>query len=250
MYPYRPDFSHPWLARAVFALDGGLRRYHGVCEYTGHPECILRLRIGRLQRPLVLSDNCRYARGERIIDLHLWNEQMPVIVGDISGLAWGRRVKRCFESSLRELVHFLSQHPDLADIRLIRAEMSFGTADQSAQLKRIMAHYGFETAPYGSTRRRGRLRRAGENILISMMVLARNNAALRSDSLRRDRIEVFAPRKVLERRYGSRVPGGLSWDRTWSDLAHSTQARLAAPDAPERRPPPRLNSMDGRTARS
>jgi hypothetical protein len=243
MDPYRPDFSHPWLARAVFALDGGLRRYHGVCEYTGHPECILRLRIDRLQWPVILSDNCRYACGERIIDLHLWNEQMPAMVGDISGLAWGRRVNRCFESSLRELVRFLSQRPDLADIRLIRAEMSFGTADQTAQLERIMAHYGFEAAPYSATRRRGRLRRAGENILISMMVLARNNVALRSDSLRRDRIEVFVPRKVLERRYGPRSPDRFSRDRTWIEPAHPSEARLAAPDAP-------FHSIDGRRARS
>ena len=200
MYPYRPDFSHPWLARPVFALDRGLRRYHGVCEYTGHRDCILRLRVDRLHWPLVLSDDCRYDCGERMIDLHLWNEQMPAMAGDISGLAWGRRVNHCFESSLRELVHFLSQRPDLADVRLIRAEMSFGTSERSTQLERIMGHYGFEPAPYGPMRRRGRLRRAGENILISMMVLARNIAALRPDSLRRDRIEVFLPRNVLERR--------------------------------------------------
>jgi hypothetical protein len=42
----------------------------------------------------------------------------------------------------------------------------------------------------------------GENILISMMVLARNAAALRADVLRRDRTLVFLSRRELRRRYG------------------------------------------------
>jgi len=36
-----------------------------------------------------------------------------------------------------------------------------------------------------------------------MMVLARNAAALRADTLRRDRILVYLSRRVLRRRYGS-----------------------------------------------
>ena len=38
--------------------------------------------------------------------------------------------------------------------------------------------------------------------LISMMVLARNAAALRADVLRRDRTLVFLSRRELRRRYG------------------------------------------------
>ena len=42
----------------------------------------------------------------------------------------------------------------------------------------------------------------GENILISMMVLARNAAALRADVLWRNRTLVFLSRRELRRRYG------------------------------------------------
>jgi hypothetical protein len=46
-------------------------------------------------------------------------------------------------------------------------------------------------------------RRVGENLFISLMVLAHNGPALRRDTLRRDRIHVFLSRQMLERRYGS-----------------------------------------------
>jgi hypothetical protein len=42
----------------------------------------------------------------------------------------------------------------------------------------------------------------GENILISMIVLTRNAAAFRADTLRRDRTLVFLSRRELRRRYG------------------------------------------------
>jgi hypothetical protein len=49
-----------------------------------------------------------------------------------------------------------------------------------------------------------RLHRFGENILISMTVLARNAAALRADTLWRDRALVLLSRQRLQRRYGDR----------------------------------------------
>src|SRR5262249_52994035 len=47
-----------------------------------------------------------------------------------------------------------------------------------------------------------RARQLAENIFISLIVLARNQAALRRDTLRRGRTRVFMSRKVLEQRYG------------------------------------------------
>jgi hypothetical protein len=43
----------------------------------------------------------------------------------------------------------------------------------------------------------------GENILISMIVLAQNASALRADTLWRDRTLVVLSRQTLQRRYGA-----------------------------------------------
>jgi hypothetical protein len=103
---------------------------------------------------------------------------------------------------LYELARHIATRRDLDDIAAIRANMSFGLPKQCDQLARISARYGFERVPVDATLSlSGRLHRLGENILISMMVLARNAASLRADSLLRDRTLAYLSRQTLEQRY-------------------------------------------------
>jgi hypothetical protein len=111
-------------------------------------------------------------------------------------------MSRGLEVSLHHLAEYLAARPDLDDIKAIRANMGFGTSQQGQQLARISGRYGFEPAPKsGSVSWGAAIHRFGENILISLMVLARNAAALRRDSLWRDRIEVFLSRQTLDKRF-------------------------------------------------
>jgi len=118
-------------------------------------------------------------------------------------LAWARRVNQAFELSLRELARFLDGRHDLDDVAAICAKMSLEPMERSAQLVRFVSRFGFERiAAANSCSFRQQMHWFGENILISMMVLARNAAALRADTLRRDRTLVFLSRRELRRRYG------------------------------------------------
>jgi hypothetical protein len=45
--------------------------------------------------------------------------------------------------------------------------------------------------------------RLGENILISLIVLAQNADALRVDTLRRTRVPIYISRQTLEQKFGS-----------------------------------------------
>ena len=56
-----------------------------------------------------------------MIDLHLWNEQIPVKPVAGHSLAWGCRFNRNVAKSLRGLVQFLMSKPQLSDINIIRA---------------------------------------------------------------------------------------------------------------------------------
>ena len=47
-----------------------------------------------------------------------------------------------------------------------------------------------------------RLHRFGENILISLIILAHNPGALRPDTLRRVRVPIYLSRRMLEREFG------------------------------------------------
>jgi hypothetical protein len=196
--------SHSWLGAMLDVLDGRLRHRHGVTEYTRCPNCLFRIQVIRSCDDFVLTNGVRVRPGDRLINLHLWNEQFPAFPASGPTLAWARRFNRTFDISLRELAHFLEMRPDLDDIKAICGNMAFAPMERSAQLTRFVSRFGFERiAANNSQSLRQRMHWFGENILISMFVLAHNASALRADTLWRDRTLVFLSRQTLQRRYGS-----------------------------------------------
>jgi hypothetical protein len=198
---HRSGHDHPWLAVIVDAIDQRLRAREGVGEYSTCPECILRFQIAESRNGLVLSDGTQVHAGDRIIDLHLWNEQLPTMPERGATLAWARRISRALDLSLRELARYLAERRDLDNVLAIRANLSLASGERSHQLARITARFGFERLA-ASRPQSGRLHRLGENILISLMVIAYNATAFRLDSLRRDRVPVYMSRRMLTSRFG------------------------------------------------
>jgi hypothetical protein len=193
-----------WLDAALDALDSRLRLRQGVIEYTCRPDCLFRIQVVESCDDILLSDGARVRRGDRLVRLHVWNEQFPAFPAGGPTVAWARRVNRAFDISLRELAHLLDVRQDLHDITAICGNMTFAPADRSAQLARFVSRFGFEKIEIdGSQSFRQRMHWFGENILISMIVLTHNATALRADTLWRDRTLVFLSRQALLRRYRS-----------------------------------------------
>lgn len=196
-------YSHPWLAEAIFAFDKWLQRREGVIEYSAHPQCVFRMGVGRARRRLLLRDGTLLHRGQRIVHLHLWNEHIPPVPATGTTIRWARQMQRGMAIALHELAKYLASRPELADIAAICADVPCGTRSQAHQLSDIMAHYGFETILEDEPMRlRERLHRFGDNILISLMVLAQNSVALRADTLRRVRVPIYLSRRSLAARFG------------------------------------------------
>lgn len=173
-------------------------------EYSHNPSCIFRVEIARAERPLQLRDGARLRPGDRVARLHFWNEHVPVVPPRGATIAWARRMRSAIAAALHELADYLAARSDLADIVAICADVPSATRAQSAQLARIMARYGFEAVAEPRHLTFGeRLHRFGENILISLIVLAQNAAALRADTLRRARLPIYLSRHALERRFGA-----------------------------------------------
>jgi len=199
----RSPYGHPWLAEALFALDERLRRRQAVFEYTRNPACVFRLDIGPSRRSLTLRDGTHVRAGQRIGRLHFWNEQIPPMPINGPTIGWARQMRCAIAASLHELARHLASRPELADIAAISADVPSGTSDQSEQLARIMARYGFEALAEPVRLSIGDwLHRFGENILISLIVLASNPGALRADTLRRVRLPIYLSCRVLEREFG------------------------------------------------
>ncbi len=201
-------YSHPWLAEAIFAFDKWLQRRQGVIEYSTHPQCLFRLQIGRSGQQLLLHDNTVLRPGQRIARLHFWNEHVPPLPERGTTIRWARQMQSGIAISLRELARYVASEPDLGDVGVVCGDVPCGTQSQAEQIAHIMAYYGFETIfeeeplPLGE-----RLHRFGENILISLVVLARNSAALRADTLWRVRVPIYLSRRRLAQRFGGAEQG-------------------------------------------
>jgi hypothetical protein len=201
----RSPQRHPWLAAVIDKIDKELRCRNGVTEYTQSRDCLCRMQIIRSADDLLLTDGTRVRPADRIIDLHFWTQQVPLIPPAGPTLAWARQITRIFGSSLQELAHHLAARADVEDIAAIRASIALGSAARSDQVCRVLSRFGFELAPRQEEPSLGeRIHRYGENILISLMVLAHNPITMRSDTLRRDRVVLYLSRRSLERRYGHR----------------------------------------------
>jgi hypothetical protein len=196
--------SHPRLAEAIFALDATLRLRQAVVEYTAHPSCIFRLGIVRSRRQLTLRDGTRLRVGDRVVQLHFWNDHIPPVPANGTTIRWARQLQQDAAASLRELARYLSARADLRDIEVICADVPSGTKAQSQQVARITSYFGFEARIADEPLSIGeRIHRFGENILISLTVFAQNTAALRLDTLSRVRVPVYLSRRTLEQRFGS-----------------------------------------------
>jgi YkoP domain len=196
--------DHSWLGALVSALDDRLRLHYGVFEYTNCPDCLFRVQLTRNEDDLILSDGVHVGPGARLVNLHVWNEQFPPFPPQGPTLAWASRLNRAFDTSLRELARFLQSRPGLDDVAAICGNMTFEPSCRSVQLAQFVGRFGFEKVAVRRQHSIGQqVHRFGENIFISMIVLARNAGALRADTLWRDRTLVFLSRRKLQDRYGA-----------------------------------------------
>jgi hypothetical protein len=197
-------FNRFRLTTLVTALDDRLRRRRGVIEYTQSPNCLFRIERVRSQYELTLSDEAHVRLDDPIIHLHVWNEQFPPFPPCGPTLAWAQQVNRAFRQSLHELSGFLKTRQDFRDVVAICADLNFEPYSRATQLTRFVARFGFEAIATPQNWSLGRRAHwLGQNILISIVVLTYNAAALHADTLWRDRIPVFLSRRALDERYGS-----------------------------------------------
>ncbi|MEK4031850.1 hypothetical protein WOC76_00010 [Methylocystis sp. IM3] len=190
------------LTRLVDTIDRRLRSRLHITEFSNSPDCLFRLQIIENDEAFALEDGTLLQPGDRLADLHFWNEHVPIVPIDGPTLAFARRIERCLDLSLSEIARYLAAHADLGDIKAVRGNMSLGSSGRSEQIARIALKYGFERVSRRKPLSFGdALHQFGENILITLLVMRRNPSAIRIDTLWRDRTLTYLSRQTLERRY-------------------------------------------------
>lgn len=190
----------------VSMIDGALRARQEIFEYCNDPHCVFRLQLAAATRDIALSDGTCLAAGTPLLNLHLWNEHVPPFPARGPTLGWARGMCRNFETSLEELATFVVRNAALEDIAAVGGKMMFGSTEQTQLVAHFAERYGFVRAIESAPDRpiADWLHLVGENILISMIVIAQNPAAFRTDFFHRDRVRVYLRRAELLRRFGAR----------------------------------------------
>src|SRR5579871_6426980 len=89
-----------WIGQTGLRIDDRLRRWNRVFEYSEDPQCVFRMQMVRAGCDLTLADGIFLRAGDRLINLHLWNEQVPVMPSGRPTVAWGRKLGAAMEQSL------------------------------------------------------------------------------------------------------------------------------------------------------
>lgn len=188
----------------VYRFDLLLRGQRHVQEFTQDGGCILRIALTVCRKDIELSDGTKVQSGERICELHFWNERLPPMPREGPDLKWGLEFYRLAVRSLRRLAAHIAAEQGLEDIVALTGEMALPGGDELLPLASAGSQMGFDvrnlTLEAGQW---GRFKHFWENIYSWALMWAFNPGSLRGKRfLRLQRYQFWISREMLLQRYG------------------------------------------------
>lgn len=194
------------LGRAVRGVDSLLRQHQGIEEFTADEDCVFRVSRGVASRGAVLSDGTLIAAGEAVLQLHFWNEHLPLMPSEGPSAAWAIRLTRSMRKSLIAVAAYLEGERSLDMVRALHGAPPFGSRIGAAQMVRTACRFGFDVVDAGTPREwHARIHLVFDSMLLWGLAYAFNPAGLRSKGLLRYRHQLWISRRKLLHDYGARV---------------------------------------------
>ena len=191
----------------IGGFDDHLSRSHGVRTFSEDERCILRYAPISCRAPIHLSDGVTVRLGDIVLDIHCWNERVPVVPPGGPDIAWAQETSRRLKRSLQLLAAAMPVDPALREARACRARVSFvGQGGSNASVSRIIRRMGFEDVDEGAASAWGRVHDRLENLLLAALVWTHNPDALRRDKMIRERRPVWSSRDQVLRYHGAAPP--------------------------------------------
>lgn len=190
-------------AGSIGWVDGMLRAYYGIYEFTDDPDCLLRVGLSHARASVSLSDGTSVEVGEIVGTLHFWNEHMPRYSSKGPDLGWASAVRGRVVYSLRAFSDYIESAPAWREVRAIRTETALPARLGAIQIGRVFQRYGFEPVPTDPSLC-ARLHGLGECFVLWGLTRAFNPAALPRQPFLRDRHELWISRNTLLLRYAKR----------------------------------------------
>ena len=191
------------LSRAVRGVDSLLRQRLGIQEFTDDEECIFRIGVGEAPRSVLLSDGVTVREGDPVLQLHLWNEHIPVMPSEGPSTAWANLMKRRMRRSLAAVAEHIERERQFDGIIALHGSPPFGSRLGAAQMVRTGERFGFDVVdPNVPPELRERIHEIFDSMLLWGLTYVFNPAGLRSKGLLRHRYQLWISRHKLLRFYG------------------------------------------------
>jgi len=186
------------LRASILQLERHLSEWGGVKPFADDPRCLFRVATIPSPYDLRLPDGTRIACGDRVANLHLWNEHVPPLPAEGPSVAWGRDLWRRLASSMAMLSDAVRTNPELGGIVACRARTNFvGFGCRSDNIGRLIVRCGFCDVDEGRLATSAWIHDEFENLLIAALVYAHNPQALSFRKFRRVRRPVWISKKRL-----------------------------------------------------
>jgi hypothetical protein len=191
--------AHP-LRRLIRRFDAYQRRRLGVYEYCDAADCLLRISVIRTHRTVALGD-VSVASGERVIELHFWNEHFLPMSSNGPDLGWALTTQRAFINTLRALARQMKNDPALADVRAVGGVIVLLAPHDHPGGMRLMVRLGFAVQPHH--RALGRFGEFWENFYSWWIMWTYNPSSLADRRLTRlERTDIWIQADEFLHRYG------------------------------------------------
>jgi hypothetical protein len=184
------------------AVDGVLRVYYNIIEFTDDPDCVFRIGRTEATRRVLLSDGTEICAGETIGTIHFWNEQLPPFSPSGPDVHWAVEMQRRVSRSFAALARFVQAHTVWEEVRAFRGEAALSSRIGNVQLQRVAHHYGLEPVPVPNSVLR-QLHDLGECFSAWGLARAYNPRALSRQRFFRPYQELWISRTVLIARHGA-----------------------------------------------
>jgi hypothetical protein len=157
---------------SITQLDRILRRCMGIFEFSGSPDCLLRVAISRAKVSATLPSGTGVPRGTPIFDLHLWNEHIAIFLSTGSPLGRAKRLLRSLPRSFELLADYVAAHPEIS-APVVHARVVMPVGNRLSRLEAVARAYGF-TVTAAPARGLSRLHDYFEDYLVDALLWAFN----------------------------------------------------------------------------
>lgn len=137
------DSSAGIIQRAIFQLDGLLRRWQGIFEFCEADDCLLRVAISRAKVRIDLPDGSAVHPGDQVIEIHWWNEHVARLVSDKPALARAKLLPALVRHSFEQLAKYLLTAPEAKHARFIHGNAMLPTRSGREAIGARIRQYGF-----------------------------------------------------------------------------------------------------------